>query len=416
MANGLRLQIESIRGWSRDRTSMGVIGLMCASHFALEGCHHFLPVIVPLLVMQLGVDYTQIGAVTFIAMTVTTGTQPLFGWLADRWQPELMIPISIIWVGLCMAISGIMPTFMWLSLVVITASLGSAAFHPAAGTVALSVARRNPGVMFSVFSLGGTLGVAFSPLLINYLLPGWGLSATLLYLPVALASAAGIFLGMRILIPEAVQVRNRPPRKKVSSAEPLARTPLVLLSLLVLAIMTRSWVFGALITYLPAWIVTEFGSSTLGGELLAASALMGVVGNLLGGYTADRFSGWKVLALSLTVLTIALWVLVRAPLWALMPCMILIGMSQGATMPVPMVLARNIIPTRGGLAAALVMGVAWVPSGIGAGLTGIVADRSGLQSALEPLALYPLAGIVLILLFATLAKWHSTYPAGRLIN
>lgn len=412
MASALRLQIDSIRGWGRDRTSLGVIGLMCASHFALEGCHHFLPVVVPLLVMQLGVDYTQIGAVTFLAMTLTAGAQPLFGWLADRWQPELMIPLSIIWVGLCMALTGIMPTFTWLSLVVVSASLGSAAFHPAAGTVALSVAHRSPGIMFSVFSLGGTLGVAVSPLLIVYLLPVWGLSVTLLYLAVAVVAAGLIFLGMQVFMPEAVQVRNRPRRSQVLSKEPLVPMALALLALLVLATMTRSWVFGALITYLPAWILADFGSNTLGGELLAVSAMMGAAGNLLGGYAVDRFSGWKVLTLSLCVLTGALWLLVRAPLWALMPCMMAIGVSQGATFPVPMLLARRIIPARGGLAAALVMGVAWVPSGLGAGLTGIVADYSGLQSALEPLFLFPLAGVVLILLFAALDKWYSNQPTG----
>ena len=50
------------------------------------------------------------------------------------------------------------------------------------------------------------------------------------------------------------------------------------------------------------------------------------------------------------------------------------------------------------------MGLGWVPSGIGAGLAGWTADRFGLQAALEPLALYPLAGVGIIVLFAWLAR------------
>ena len=404
MATVLKLPVDSLRSWGRDRKSHGMIGLMSYSHLALEGCHHFLPVIVPLLVINLGVDYARIGALTLVALSVTAGTQPCFGWLTDRWQPELIIPLSVVWVGLCMALSGVMPTFAWLSIVVVAASLGSAAFHPAAAAVALSVASRNPGTMFSVFSLGGTLGVALSPLLINYLLPAWGLPATLLYLPVALVSAAVVFLGLRVLVPEAVRVRRSSNRNATGTAEPLPRTIVVLLGLLVVSTMTRSWVLGAVSTYVPAWVLDKFGSSTLGGELLALSALMGAVGNFVGGYTADRFSGWKVLAVALAGVALALWAVVRAPAWALFPCVGVFGFALGATLPVPVLLARRLIPTRTGLAASLIMGLGWVPSGIGAGLAGWTADRFGLQAALDPLALYPLAGVGILAVFAWLAR------------
>ncbi len=404
MATVLKLPVDSLRSWGPNRKSHGMIGLMSYSHLALEGCHHFLPVIVPLLVINLGVDYARIGALTFVALSVTAGAQPCFGWLADRWQPALIVPLSVVWVGLCMALSGVMPTFAWLSIVVVAASLGSAAFHPAAAAVALSIAVRNPGTMFSVFSLGGTLGVAVSPLLINYLLPAWGLPATLLYLPVALVSAAMVFLGLKVLVPEAVRARRSSKRNSTGTVEPLSRTIVVLLGLLVLSTMTRSWVLGAVSTYVPAWVLDKFGNATLGGELLALSALMGAVGNFAGGYTADRFSGWKVLAMALAGVALASWAVVRVPVWALLPCVGVFGFALGATLPVPVLLARRLIPTRTGLAAALIMGLGWVPSGIGAGLAGWTADRFGLQAALEPLALYPLAGVGIIVLFAWLAR------------
>ena len=404
MATVLRLPLESIRAWGRDRKSHGVIGLMSYSHFALEGCHHFLPVIVPLLVMNLGVDYAQIGALTFVALSVTAGTQPGFGWLADRWRPALMIPLSIVWVGVCMALSGIMPTFAWLCIVVVAASLGSATFHPAAAAVALSVATRNPGTMFSVFSLGGTLGVAASPLLINYLLPTWGLPATLLYLPLAIVSGGAVFWGLRNLAPAAAKARRASERNASAKADPIPRTIVVLLGLLVLSTMMRSWVFGAVSTYGPAWVLEKFDNATMGGEMLALAALFGAVGNLVGGYAADRFSGWKILALAMAVMAMILFTVVRAPAWALLPCVGAFGFTMGLTLPVPVLLARRLIPTRTGLAAALVMGLGWVPSGFGAGLVGWAADRFGLQAALEPMALYPLAGVGIIALFALLAR------------
>ena len=404
MATVLKLPFDSLRARGWDRKSHGTIGLMSYSHFALEGCHHFLPVIVPLLVTGLGVDYAQIGALTFVALSVTAGTQPCFGWLADRWQPALIIPLSIVWVGLCMALSGVMPAFVWLGVVVVAASLGSAAFHPAAAAVALSVSSRNPGTMFSVFSLGGTLGVAVSPLLINYLLPVWGLPATLLYLPLAVVSAVAVFWGLRTLAPATEGARRSDGHSAAARPNPIPRTIVALLGFLVLATMTRSWVFGAVSTYGPAWVLEKFGDPTLGGEMLALAALMGAVGNLVGGYAADRFPGWKILACALAVIALVLWTVVRAPFWGLLPCVGVFGFAMGVTLPVPVLLARRLIPTRTGLAAALVMGLGWVPSGIGAGAVGWAADRFGLQAALEPMFLYPLAGVGIIVLFAWLAR------------
>ena len=179
------------------RLRRGMIGLMCASHFGLEGCHHFLPVTVPLLLVTFGIEYVHYGNLTLAALLLIAGCQPFFGWLTDRWRPELMVPLSILWVGLGMSLSGVMPSFWLFSTAVIAASLGSAMFHPAAAVMTLRYAGSRPGMMFSVFSLGGTLGVAVSPLLINYALPLIGLESTLIYAPIASTAAVAIYLGFR---------------------------------------------------------------------------------------------------------------------------------------------------------------------------------------------------------------------------
>lgn len=382
----------------------GMIALMSASHMALEGCHHFLPVAIPLIIAGLGIDYAQIGTLTLIAMGLTAGVQPLFGWLADRWRPDYIIPLSIVWVGGCMSLSGVMPSFPLLSAVVICASLGSAAFHPAAATMTLAHAGPRAGVMFSVFSLGGTLGVAASPLLINYILPSFGLGSTLVYAPMALLMAAALHVGLQRA--QAVQpgraAERDTARGREQEAIPLATA--LCLALVVMSVMTRSWVHGAFTIYLPSWVLDRTGSATLGGELLAVSAMAAAAGNLLGGVAVDRLSGWKILAVAMALLGGALWGVFHAPAWALMPLVAVIGMAQGATLPVPMLMVRRMIPTRGGLAAALVMGIGWVPSGIGAGVTGALADRIGLDGAMSTLPWPPLLGLALILLFALLAR------------
>ncbi len=375
---------------------------MCASHLSLEGCHHFLPVAVPLLITALNVDYAQIGILAFLGLGVAAGAQPLFGWLADKWRPELIIPLSILCVGLCMSLTGVMPSYLLLSVVVIGAGLGSAAYHPAAAALTMRFAGPRPGTMFAIFSLGGTLGVALSPLLINYIIGDLGLKVTLLYAPLGLVLAFLIHRGFRRLIPGQESHRIPGPGKTRGPSRVGTGSALLLLGLLVLSTMTRSWVHGALSTYLPAWTLDAWASATLGGELLAVFALMAAIGNFVGGWAADQWPGWRVLAVALLLMALALEGLLAAPAWALFPLIALFGLAQGATISVPMLIGRKVMPAHSGVVAALVMGIAWTPSGMGAWLTGRMADNLGMQEALALLPFVPALGVGLILLFALL--------------
>ncbi len=389
---------------ARTRLQRGMIGLMCTSHLGLEGCHHFLPVTVPMLLATFGIEYVHYGNLALAALLLTTGCQPFFGWLADRWRPELMVPLSILWVGLGMSLVGIMPSFRLLGMVVIVASLGSAMFHPAAAVLTLRYAGNRPGMMFSVFSLGGTLGVAASPLLINYMLPWIGLEATLIYAPVALTAGVAIYWGFRRMRSPMRSQRRRQAAARVQDRGPLQTSAVALLILLLLAVMTRSWIYGAFNSFLPAWVWAVLDSRTVGGELLATFAVGGALGSLAGGYLVDRFPGWKILALALTAMSLALWGIFAVPRLALYPLVAFLGLAEGSTLAVPVIMARAIMPRRQGLAVALMMGIAWLPAGMGAWTTGYAADRVGIADALHYLAWIPLLGVVAILGFAFLSQ------------
>ncbi len=376
---------------------------MCTSHFGLEGCHHFLPVTVPLLLATFGIEYVHYGYLALAALVLTTGCQPFFGWLADRWRPALMVPLSILWVGLGMSLSGIMPSFWLFGTVVVAASLGSAMFHPAAAVMTLRYAGDRPGMLFSVFSLGGTLGVAVSPLLINYMLPWIGLEATLIYAPVAFTAALAVYVGLRRMR-SPLRHRRRPAAARVTGAGPLPPVAWALLSLLLFSVMTRSWVYGAFNSFLPAWVLAVFDSQTMGGELLATFAIGGALGSLAGGYAVDRVPGWRILALAMTAMALTLWGVFTAPRLMLYPLVAFLGLAEGSTLAVPVIMARTIMPRRQGLAAALMMGIAWLPAGIGAWVTGYAADHMGIADALHYLVWVPLIGVGAILGFALLSQ------------
>jgi FSR family fosmidomycin resistance protein-like MFS transporter len=78
----------------------------------------------------------------------------------------------------------------------------------------------------------------------------------------------------------------------------------------------------------------------------------------------------------------------------------LVGLLLGSTFPVTVVMAQEAWPRGVGLASALVMGVGWLPGGLGASVTGLVADHSTLGGALQLLVIPPMLGLLCILIYA----------------
>ena len=104
-------------------------------HLAVELCSQFLPVLYPVLIATLGLSYTQVGVIAMVAGVGTSLIQPLFGYLSDRWDPRLLVVLSVAWTGLLMGLLGLTGGYVSLTVLVGLGVLGSAAFHPSAMTI-----------------------------------------------------------------------------------------------------------------------------------------------------------------------------------------------------------------------------------------------------------------------------------------
>ena len=67
------------------------------AHFSLEAVSNFLPILYPVMVNQKGLTFTQIGTITLLATLGGTLPQPLFGIVANRFNPKKIILFLIIY-------------------------------------------------------------------------------------------------------------------------------------------------------------------------------------------------------------------------------------------------------------------------------------------------------------------------------
>ena len=435
-------------------TARGLVAVSlfaAAGHLGIELVSNFLPIVYPVLVAEAGFSFAQVGTVTLVATLGMTLPQPLLGLMVKRFDASRLVLLAVVWCGLFYGVVGLVPGFWPLLAVVALGGLGSALFHPAGSVVASAAHSRRRGASMSIFSVGGNAGAALSPLLMATVIGWQGLRGTLVTLPLAFATAALLWLiPGRGAAPERVEQPHRaaadklppprdaapkptraavapaagPPRATLDTAEPApaagVRTAAMALGLIVLFAMARAWYQVSLTTYLPLWIGSHEGARTGLAQVLFVLVGSLPAGSLLGGALSDRVGRWQVVLAAAALLVFA-----NAALLAVgpggAPAVVLlltaaIGCLIGMTYPVVIIMAQEAWPRNLGLAGGLVMGLGWLPGGVGASATGLLADSAGLPRALSTLVVPLLAGVAAIGIYAvirTRTRWFRRVSWAR---
>jgi FSR family fosmidomycin resistance protein-like MFS transporter len=374
-------------------------------HLVIELCSNSLPVIYPILIETLGLTYSQVGTLALVSSVGTSLAQPFFGYLGDLWNPRRMSALSVAWIGIMLGLAGLVRNYALLALVVGLGALGSAAFHPPGAIIASSGGGTKRGAAVSIFSVGGTLGSALSPLLMTVGIAWFGTNSTLLLIPLALVFSAALNW----------QLGQGTPLRKggwTGRSDPMPKQNLVGLVLIVMTVMCLAWLQISLRTYLLIWLQSQGRSLASSGQMMFVFLAAGGVGSLLGGRLSDRFGRWQLLLACLAVLAPVVWLFVGASGFSQWALVFLIGMLVGATFPVSIVLAQESWPGGVGIASGLVMGLGWLPGGIGASLTGRIADRISLAVGLRWLVVPVVLGALFVIAFAVLSRVRSrVYPS-----
>ncbi|MEZ4513656.1 MAG: MFS transporter [Chloroflexota bacterium] len=371
--------------------------LIAFTHFALELHHNFLPVVYPLLIEKMGLTYSQIGTLALFVSISGALTQPLFGYVSDRWDPRLMVAGSIGWIGAWMGLFGVVAYYgqqYWLLIpIIILGSFASAAYHPAGAALIPANTTTRRGAAMSLFSVGGNLGSALSPLIVSAGLLWFGLRGTAVLVPLGLLISLFVFSQSRqLVVPEHTAVQGGDSQTGSWLA----------LGLIVLVVAARSWFQGSLATYLPEWLLSE------GRPLETASSIFSVllvslsVGSISGGTLSDKVGRVPIIVGSMLLMGPLHWLMLHSSGFSQIVLIALTGVAIGASFPVTILMAQEIWPQATGLAGSLVMGLGWLPAGIGSWVVGLIADQSSLAAGLATLTFVPLVGVTAVFLF----KWR----------
>ncbi len=368
----------------RVRPNAKLIGLLALGHLVIDVNQGSLPAILPFLKTAHALSYAEVGAIMLAANITSSIVQPLFGYLSDQTARRWLLPASVFVTGTGLGLTGVAPGYGALLLLVVVMGLGVAAYHPEGYRTAASVAGDRRATGLSWFSLGGNIGIALGPPLITALVTGVGTAGTLgMMLPTALAGT---------LLVAALPLLGRPTGPAVARATARGASMPGAMALLVLVVTLRSWAALGFTTFVPFYYIDHLGADPrLVGPLLFVFLGAGALGTVIAGPLADRWGPrpFMTLALLAAAPVGALFLLASGPMAFV--ALGLFGAVLVSSFTVSVVLGQSYLPANTGMAAGLLVGLAFGTGGIGVALLGAVADRWGLPTVLWICLLLPLA-------------------------
>ena len=364
--------------------------LFCLAHFAVDLYSSALGVLQPLLMGHFGFSFTQAGILGGTLSFSSSVTQPVYGYLADRFHSRHFTVLAPAMAGIFISCLGWAPGYPVLVAMVFLSGMGMAAFHPHASSNATTTLRGNKARAMALFISSGTLGLAVGPTVFSFFTGRYGLSgAGFLALPGIAITA----LLLVLLKPE--RVIKADPEAGFDWA-PLRAVwqPMLLLYLLV---FLRSVVQITFTQFLPLYLHTQRGYSLRAASWsLTLYLLGGALGGVAGGNLADRFGGKRIILISMIGSTPLLALFLFTTGIASAIGLFFGGLMLLFTIPVNVVMAQRLAPSQMGTVSALMMGFGWGMAGmIFIPLTGWISDHYSMQAAFSLLLVFPVIGIAL---------------------
>ncbi len=376
-----------------SKFNLKILMVLSLGHLVTDIYQSALPAILPFLKENLSLSYTMAGVILMAANFTSSLLQPLFGYLSDRQEKALLLPIGCLCAGVGFSLLSFSSSYALILMLVIVSGFGIASYHPEGYKTAHFFTGEKRATGMAIFSVGGNMGFALGPIISIYIIKYMGFSSLpVIIVPSLVFVAIIIFYWRDICITELKKDRTA---EKVFAQE-RQKGAYISLSILIAIVIMRSWTQMGLMTYIPFYYINHLkGDPLYAGKLVFVFLLGGALGTLSGAPLADRWGHKRYLIISMLFSTLLLPLIFIVDGYMLFVVLGLLGMTLISTFSVTVVMAQQLLPRNLGVASGLMVGFAIGAGGICVTLLGVIADHFGVPAALESIMIIPLAGFIL---------------------
>ena len=354
--------------------------LLSMGHFFNDFYCNFLPVLLPILIPKLGLSLTLSGVLVMVMSFSANVLQPVFGYFMDKYNFNKLMPFIIPFGAIFICLTSLVSEFWMLAILIGLSGLAVSTFHPmGAGLISKVSPEGKVSSSISIFVAGGSLGFAFSPILLVYFMNLFDLK----YLPILIIPAfiLGFFMYSSGLSRQRFVNEQVAKNMHFSFRRLFKNKPLMFLNI---SMGIRAWVFTALVTFLPLWAMHQGYDNTSSGWILTVYLCGSVIGGLVGGILNDKIGYKKVIlwALILAIFPTMCFLFVSQMGILIYVVLFLSGALAMAANPGAIVWGQNFLPDNPGMASGMMLGLSFGLGGIGTMLTSSIAEWIGLSMAL----------------------------------
>ena len=381
----------------KNSTKIHTLGILSFAHFIVDFYSLFLPIFIPILVLQFGITYFSASLLISSVTLVGAVFQSPVGYWADLYRKRVtFIAIGFLFYALGATIFSLSNGFGLLFLSSLFLGFAGATYHPQSANLIIKNFSRK-GQVLGIHGAGGQLGRFISPILIAYLISRlqWRLAAVIIAVPALIAA-----LICWSTLKEPLERGEKGFGKTITKP--------ILILMLVLGL--RAATFTGIIFFLPSFLMERTSSINIAGLLTGVMLGVGLIAQPLGGIMGDRMSKMKIIFLSLVGVSILLFLfyLVLMPMMqqtipnygVFVIFLIAIGFCIFITFPVGLALSAELASgERVGSAVGAVFGGEMIIIALTAPVLGYIVDIYGFRTGFGFLGVLAGVGAIVTGLF-----------------
>jgi len=369
---------------------MKLIFFLSLGHFANDFYPGLLSPLLPVFMNRYGWSFTEAGILVTVLQTACNVSQPVVGIINDHRPMKSLLWWGLIISALPFAFVLNISRFDLMMLAMVVSGIGVGMFHPVAAVAAGNPANdRRRGFSMALFSAGGMVSFMVAPLAAVLIIEVLGDVFMPLIIMPALVVALLFILQRNITFQEG---------HGYSLAEwfiSIARSGRELFLLWLISTF-RAIVHVLLGSFLPALAMARGASYTRGAFFLSITLFASMVGMIIGGHLSDVYGSKKIMASTMFAATPLLYgfMFTSGPISIIL---LVLGMGMlSSTIPANIILAQCANPKLPGMASSLVMGLSFGVGAIAATPFGMLADRIGIETAMNVPLILPLFGCLAV--------------------
>jgi MFS family permease len=408
--------VDKLTGQLRQiRQTDSLLWLIALGHTFTHWCPATFYLLLPYLVQELGLTYSQAGFLITIRVAANLLVNIPAGMLVDIiGKKALLMALALLATGVPYFLVGVSYSFFWVALFMAFVGVGNYLWHPAAISTLSEKFPDKRGFAIAIHAVGPNIGESLAPLLVGVLLLflSWRNVLFVNLIPgIVIAFILWKFLFGK-LESHAPSKPGLDAREYFSGMKKMAQNPSILL--LVLVAGMRSMTQQGLHTFLPIYLTHDLGlSSALAGLYLSITQTAGMIGTPIAGSISDRSGRKRVLTAGLFSTSIVLFVLAYFRMtWLFITALAFLGFFLYAVRPVIWAWVLDLGPKElGGSMVSFFSGSQSLLSSLSPVICGFIADRWGILTAF-----YFLAGTVLIANLVVLAVREETRESPAMVE